>query len=68
MLEFIITCGFLFLGGLIVLLMYFLIKSQLFLWLATLLMCCGGMPLFFTWFKTAIPYFIDNEEDSHEDP
>ena len=67
-LEFILTCGFLFLGGLLVLLMYLLHDSQLLLWLAILLLSCGGIPLFCTWLRTVIPYFIDNEEDSHEDP
>ena len=44
--------------------------------LDSMLLCClglfltfgGGIPLFHNWLKTVIPYFTDDEEDSHEDP
>lgn len=68
MLEFVITCGFLFLAGVLLSLTYIFLESRLLLLFALLLTFCGGIPLFNIWLKTALPYFIDDKEDSHEDP
>ena len=66
--DFTLSCGFMFLGGLIVLLMFFMLDSMLLCCLGLFLTFGGGTPLFYNWLKNVIPYFTDDEEDSHEDP